>query len=206
MPDRIIVADDHPIFRDGLRRIVQRASPEAHVSEVGTFDDLLDAIGQGAPPLMLVVDLVFPGFSGADSVARLRSNLQDTALVVVSMVDDPDQIEAVMDAGANGFLSKAIPAADIADGFVQIMAGEIVLRTASELGIVGVRQSPAMPLSPRQMTVLRLVGQGQTNKQIARELGISPFTVRVHVSGLMRALQVSTRAGAVSVAAERGLI
>ncbi|MGJ8527254.1 response regulator [Maritalea sp.] len=205
MSDKIIIADDHPLFREGLRRIVQRVMVGVVVEVSDTKSLILEAQRQPEPILMLL-DLVFPGFNGAASIRELRKAYPQTALVVVSMTDDAQVAEQMMAAGANGFISKSIPPDQMVQAISQIVEGEVVvcLDSASDEAIDALNPMDGLP--QRHIDVLIRLGQGKTNKEIARELAISPFTVRAHISALFKSLGVNTRSAASALAALHGLI
>lgn len=204
--ERIIVADDHPIFREGLARIVRRMMPTVHVEEAANLDEVL-ALARQAPPEVLILDLMFPGLRVPASIRALRQEFNRSSIIIVSMVDDEAQIDQVMAAGADGFVGKSLPPDEIGEAILAIRAGEFVVRYVRG-GILG--QSPERArlqgLTPRQQEVLRLLTAGLSNKEIARELDISPFTARLHVSSLLQTLGVASRAAAAALGASAGLL
>ncbi|WP_286786454.1 MULTISPECIES: response regulator [Pseudomonas] len=204
--ERIIVADDHPIFREGLSRIVRRMMPAAHIEEAANLDAVL-ALARQAPPEVLILDLMFPGLSVPASIRSLRQEFNRSSIIIVSMIDDEAQIDQVMAAGADGFVGKSLPPDEIGEAILAIRAGEFVVRYVRG-GILG--QSPerarVQGLTPRQQEVLRLLTAGLSNKEIARELDISPFTARLHVSSLLQSLGVASRSAAAALGASAGLL
>ena len=202
---RIVIADDHPLFRDGLKHLLRQAFDDPEVIEAGNFAAVWDALD--TDPDLLVIDLVFPGFEPQQDLPKLRDSLPVIPIVVMSMLNDPRRIARIMQSGVNGFVSKSSPPEEIRRSLDAIMAGECVVsapdvspaqETESDIGEL-LRQ-----LSERQSDVLRGICRGQSNKEIARELNLSPHTVRLHVSGVLQTLRVSSRTAAATVALANG--
>ncbi|MCA0400978.1 MAG: response regulator transcription factor [Proteobacteria bacterium] len=202
--ERIVIADDHPVFREGVRLVLERVYPSAALLEATDWDEVLKIAREGTPPSTFMLDLLFPGMDVESSIGALRREFPRASIVIISMVNDRDIIDRAMREGADGFIGKDVPPAEVAAAIEEIRDGAFVVRTAATGGTAP-RERGIPALTLRQRDVLRHMIAGKSNKEIARELGISPFTVRIHVSALLRLFGVSTRAAAAVKGAEAGI-
>lgn len=202
-----IVADDHPIFREGLVRIARQSLPTHDVialSDYGQVQLLIQT--QGDVVDFFLLDLIFPGFDGAESVRELRKEQPLAPIVIVSMVNDRELIDEIIAAGANGFISKAASPKRLSEAMDKILEGEVVIVHDDEVFDSVQHHATDSTLSARQLEILRFMKSGLTNKEIAKTLDLSPFTVRAHVSALLRHFKTNTRTAAVATATEHGVI
>jgi DNA-binding NarL/FixJ family response regulator len=209
---RVVIADDHPLYRDGLR-IVLSSSGVAEV--VGEASNGTEAIALAAKlvPDVVVMDLRMPEINGIDATRQIAGHHSETAVLVLTMFEDDDSVFAAMRAGARGYVLKGADKEDIIRAVQAVAGGELIFgpgiadrvmryfASAREGGLL-VRFPE---LTEREREVLELIAGGQGNQVIARRLVLSPKTVRNHVSNIFAKLQVADRAQAIVRAREAGL-
>lgn len=203
---KVLIADDHPLVRDALARTLRCVQPEAEVLEAADFPSALRVMQAEAPQLALV-DLHMPGMERVDGVRRLRLLCPAVTLVVASGEDDPAVIRAALAAGAVGFLPKA-ESPDVLQQALRLVLGGGTYTPPQALADLAPGAAPrpdASGLTPRQTDVLRCLMRGQPNKLIARELGLTEGTVKIHIAAILRVLQARNRTEAVVVARNLGL-
>lgn len=203
---RLVVADDHPLFRGALREAVSGIFPSALVDEAGSFEELTALLEKQREADLVLLDLAMPGVSGFSGLIYLRAEYPEIPVVIVSASDDAQTVRRALDFGASGFIPKRLGIEELREAVKQVLEGEMWV--PSEVDI----SAPADPetsrlrdrlatLTPQQVRVLMMLSGGLLNKQIAYELGVSEATIKAHVSAILQKLGVESRTQAVIAAA-----
>lgn len=213
-PIRILIADDHPVFRFGLRALLA-AEPDTEVVGEATTGQEAVALAAALEPNIILMDLNMPDLSGIEATRRILQKNPDVGILVITMFDD-DSVFAAMRAGARGYILKGAEGEETLRAIRAVANGEAIFSPAVAERMMGYFASnphdfenpsePAFPeLTPREREILTWLAQGLTNSAIAERLVLSPKTVRNHVSNIFSKLQVAGRAEAIIRAREAGL-
>lgn len=213
MPDAItiLIADDHPMFRFGMRARLSAEADFAVIGEAGSGDEAVTLVGRLAPDVVLM-DLNLPGLNGIEATRAIREEHPQVAVLMVTMSDD-DSVFAAMRAGARGYLLKGADAEETVRAVRAVAHGEAIFSPSVAQRVMGYFATPRPAAAPRQFPelterergVLELLAQGLTNTAIADRLSLSPKTVRNYVSAVFAKLQVADRAEAIIKARDAGL-
>src|ERR1700757_4583833 len=204
---RLVIADDHPLFRDALRQAVASVVSAATISEAGSFDDLTSLLEQDSDVDLILLDLSMPGISGFSGLIYLRAQYPAIPVVIVSASDDGPTIRRSLDSGASGFIPKRFGVDTLRDAIMKVMDGDVWvppdtdLSSAADPDMTRLRDR-LVTLTPQQVRVLMMLSEGLLNKQIAYELGVSEATIKAHVSAILQKLGVESRTQAVIAAAK----
>jgi DNA-binding NarL/FixJ family response regulator len=206
---RVLVVDDHPIVRGGIVSLLDTADDIEVVGEASDGEEAVRRVLDLAPDLVLM-DLRMPNLDGAGATARILDASPQTKVLILTTYETDDHILGAIEAGASGYLLKAAPQDEILEGVRSVVAGETVLAPSIAAKLVSrVRSGAAAAapaLSPRELEVLRLVADGRSNPEIARELFIGEATVKTHLLHAFEKLEVNDRTRAVTRAMELGLL
>jgi DNA-binding NarL/FixJ family response regulator len=229
VPARVIIADDHPLFRSALTRILEEHSEFEVVAQAGDGREVLEFCLRLRPELVLM-DLGMPDIDGLEATRTIKRELPRTIVLMLSAHEDPDRLSDALEVGASGYLLKNAPPQQIIHALRKALDGEILLdqELAKELLLhpgseKRESQDPPSPspgaspreplmrplvreLTPREVEILRLIARGHTNQQIAKELLVSTSTVKNHIQRILTKLRASDRTQAAVIAIELGLL
>jgi DNA-binding NarL/FixJ family response regulator len=202
---RLLIADDHPLFRGALREAVTGLFNRVNIAEAGTFEEVTDLVERGGEVDLILLDLSMPGVRGFSGLMYLRAQYPSLPVVVVSANDDPAVIRRCMAFGASGFIPKTLGIDALRQAVTRVLQGEVWTPPDVDLARQSDAETAAMiarlaTLTPQQVRVLMMLSGGLLNKQIAYELGVSEATVKAHVSAILQKLGVESRTQAVIAA------
>jgi DNA-binding NarL/FixJ family response regulator len=209
-PVRVLLVDDNSLFREGVARML-RADPRFTV--IGQASRGVDAVqaAESLRPDLILIDLKMPGMSGLEAIRRIRQDDAEVAIAVLTVFETADIMDSAREAGASGYLPKDSTPAQLTDEAYALAVGRhtVAERTAGELLPAAIRlprSGVLATLTPREIQVLIALATGADNRAIAGQLGISPKTLRNHISNAYHKLQIYDRAQAVIVAMREGLV
>jgi DNA-binding NarL/FixJ family response regulator len=193
---RVLIVDDHPVFRDGLAGLLATLPDVTLAASVGSAEEAL-ALVRADPPDVVLMDLNLPGASGVEATRQVLAAAPGTAVLVVTMVDDDDSVLAALRGGARGYVLKGASSGEISAAIRTVAEGGAVFGAGIASRLVSAQptapRAVAGELTARERDVLELLADGASNKQIARSLELSLKTVQNHVSRILDKLQAADR-------------
>ena len=199
VPREVLIADDHPLYRDALIRAVQGALPGAQVHGAASVPSLLALIEAHPQAELLLMDLHMPGARGFSALAHIRGQHPGLPIMVVSAHEEAAVVRRALAHGASGYLAKSAAVEDIGAAVRAVLEGELWVPTGVATARAELKPDEAAvaarlaELTPQQFRVLGMIAEGLLNKQIAYELGVSEATIKAHMTAIMRKLGVSNR-------------
>jgi DNA-binding NarL/FixJ family response regulator len=203
----ILIADDHPMFRDAMRLAISGLGADIALIETGSFEAAVIAMSSASSIDLALLDLRMPGMQGLTGIAYFRAQFPAIPLMVVSGIDDPDTIRRALALGCSGYMPKTLGVEQIREAMRIALEGGVAIPPGLRLDAPA-RDDPQelarrfAALTPQQLRVLMMVSEGKLNKQIAYELALSEATVKAHVSAILSKLKVDSRTQAVILAAK----
>jgi two-component system nitrate/nitrite response regulator NarL len=202
---RVLVADDHPLYREAVTQQIMRLLPDATVEEASSLDEAL-TMARAAPPGLFVFDYYMPGMS-ANAIAGVVTDFPDVPILVLSGGAGAAEVQAIIQAGAQGFLPKTATREQFIHTIHLLLAGGTSV--PAEMLMPGGMQEETPPwmaaLTPRETDVLRATARGLSNKEIARELDLAEVTIKLHLSAIFRKMGVRSRTKAAMLATRTGI-
>jgi len=207
---RLVIADDHPLFRGALSEAVAGLIEPVEIAEAGTFEEMSALLDQDRDVDLILLDLSMPGARGFSGLIYLRAQYPSVPVIVVSANDDPSVIRRCMDFGASGFIPKTLGVDEMRRAITCVLGGEVWtppdVDLADDVDVVSAALMARLStLTPQQVRVLMMLSEGLLNKQIAYALSVSEATVKAHVSAILQKLGVESRTQAVIAAGKIAL-
>ncbi len=207
---KILIADDHALFRDGLAMRLEEINPDIILHQAATFSQALKILDKETDINMVIADLDMPDMKWEDGIRELKSKSPNTSLVVISASEDIRNIRKILATGIKGYIPKRSDPKIMHNALKLILDGgtyipPALIETSSEYTSTS-HKNGGKTLTNRQSQVLDLIAQGKSNKQIAYEMGVSEATVKLHINALLRSLKVNNRTQAVVTAQKMGII
>ncbi len=211
-PLRVLIADDHPVFRNGMRALLNSVPDMEVVGEANTGEEVI-ALAASLQPDVILMDVQMPGVGGIEATRRILHTSPHIMILVVTMFEDEESVFAALRAGARGYVLKGASPTEMVRAIQAVGSGEAIFSPAIARRLIDffAAPRPAVPpqlfpeLTEREREVLALLAQGRRNPEIAQALVLSMKTVRNHVSNIFSKLQVADRAQAIIRAREAGL-
>lgn len=207
MTVRVVLTDDHPVVRAGLRAVVDAEGDMEVVDELATAEELVRRVRAGLEADVVLLDLRFgDGRMGGAQAAREVVRLGGPPVLILTTYDSDQEILAAIEAGATGYLLKDAPTDELTAAIRAAAAGQVALGPSVQRRLLGRMRAPGVSLSLRELEVLGLVSQGLSNDEVARELFLSKATVKSHLVHVYEKLGVDSRTAAVAEARRQGLL
>lgn len=194
--ERVVIADGHPLFREALGRLFLSHEPTVHVDYAATICEAINVAENGPDPSMLIIDFGFFHESLQLDLSELRDRFKNSFLILITMISDISAAQSALACGMDGFICKSLSGEEIWSAIASVRGGNIVVRLEASDRFRHNPESTVKILTNRQNQILDLLSRGLSNKEIGNELKISPFTVSVHVSALLKAMGVKSRSAA----------
>jgi len=203
---KVLLIDDHSLFRDALSLLLKTRVPGLEVRHAGCLAEALQILADDPTLKLALLDLTLPDSAGVDAVRRLKAAAEHVTVVVVSADERPETVLEAIDAGATSFIAKTARKSVLDDALVTVFDGGVYVPPQTLTDVAPLQPTAEeLELSPRQLDVLRLLVAGKSNKLICRELDLSESTVKTHLLAIFRKLDVESRTQAVIAAARIGL-
>jgi DNA-binding NarL/FixJ family response regulator len=209
---RILFADDHPLFREGVKPVLMKLAPDVEIIEAKDYPAAFEAARKYDDLDLALLDLYMPGMPGVDGIARFRASFPHLPVAVLSAADERESIQRLLANGALGYICKSSPSDVILSALRLILAGGVYIPPSllgddvdNESKVVVLESGKQESLTRRQVEVLRELAKGLNNRQIAHNLNVTEGTVKIHLATIFRVLNVNSRTEALLLAQKMGL-